>query len=105
LGLKKITLLNLSVQSAQRLVREVVSDSSRVFFTKHARLRMRQRHIDRGQVVDVLTLGRVVEAPARQAAGDWLFKMVYVSKGDDVTVVVSLDQDAEGNLVAVVTVY
>jgi hypothetical protein len=66
---------------------------------------MRQRHIDRGQVVDVLTLGRVVEAPARQAAGDWLFKMVYVSKGDDVTVVVSLDQDAEGNLVAVVTVY
>lgn len=105
MGLKKITLLNLSVQSAQRLVREVVSDSSRVFFTKHARLRMRQRHIDRGQVVDVLTLGRVVEAPARQAAGDWLLKMVYVSKGDDVTVVVSLDQDAEGNLVAVVTVY
>ncbi len=103
--LKRVRQINLSVASAQRLVRELAQDSARVFFTKHARLRMRQRHIDRGQVVDVLTLGRVVEEPARQAAGDWLFKMAYVSKGDDVTVVVSLDQDEDGNLVAVVTVY
>lgn len=50
-------------------------------------------------------MGRVLEAPARQAAGDWLFKMGYVSKGDDVTVVVSLDEDDAGRLVAIITVY
>lgn len=66
---------------------------------------MRQRHIDRGQVFEVLRLGRITEVPARQAAGDWLFKMGYVSKGDDVTVVVSLDEDEAGKLVAIVTVY
>ena len=103
--MKKVRQIQLSALSATRLVREVVNDSSRVFFTAHARLRMRQRHIDRSQVFDVLSCGRVIEDPARQAAGDWLFKMRYVSKGDDVTVVVSLDQDEEGNLVAVVTVY
>lgn len=66
---------------------------------------MRQRCIDRAQVFEVLKLGRVLEAPARQAAGDWLFKMGYVSKGDDVTVVVSLDEDDAGRLVAIITVY
>lgn len=66
---------------------------------------MKQRHIDRRQVIDVLTLGRVIEPPAQQAAGDWLFRMLYVTKGDEVTVVVSLTQDNAGNLVAVVTVY
>lgn len=97
--------MHLSVVSAQRLVRQVASDSALVFLTRHAKLRMRQRHIDRRQVMDVLTLGRVIDIPAQQAAGDWLFRMCYVTKGDEVTVVVSLTQDEEGNLVAVVTVY
>jgi nitrous oxide reductase len=66
---------------------------------------MKQRHIDRSQVMQVLSWGRVIEVPARQAAGDWLFRMFYVSQGDEVTVVVSLDQDENGNLIAVVTVY
>ena len=66
---------------------------------------MKQRHIDRSQVMDVLTLGRVIEEPAKQAAGDWLFRMLYVTKGDEVTVVVSLNEDEDGNLVAVITVY
>lgn len=97
--------MHLSMVSAQRLVRQLAADSAGVFLTKHAKMRMRQRHIDRRQVMDVLMLGRVIETPAQQAAGDWLFKMFYVTKGDDVTVVVSLKQDEDGNLVAVVTVY
>ena len=66
---------------------------------------MKQRHIDRSQVMEVLTLGRVIEEPAKQAAGDWLFRMFYVTKGDEVTVVVSLNEDEAGNLVTVITVY
>lgn len=66
---------------------------------------MTQRHIDRSQVMDVLLQGRVIEEPARQAAGDWLFRMFYVTKGDEVTVVVSLQEDDDGNLIAVITVY
>lgn len=55
--------------------------------------------------MEVLTLGRVIEEPAKQAAGDWLFRMFYVTKGDEVTVVVSLNEDEAGNPVAVITVY
>lgn len=83
--------INLSAPVAQRLVREVAADSSRVFLTRHARVRMRERKIDRTQVFDVLRRGRIAEAPARQPGGEWKFTMQRITMGNDVTVAVVLD--------------
>lgn len=97
--------IHLNGPVAERLVREVATDTARVFLTAHAKQRMKERKIDRAQVFEVLRRGRVIEAPSRQPGGEWKFTMQRMAMGDDVTVAVVLDRDERGNLVAVLTVY
>ncbi|HEX6929696.1 MAG TPA: DUF4258 domain-containing protein [Gammaproteobacteria bacterium] len=97
--------MDLSPPMAEKVIRKVARDSGRVFFTMHAETRMRERGINRTQVLRCLRLGRVVEGPARDTHGKWIATLEVLSAGDVVTVVAALDNDDTGNLVVVITVY
>lgn len=100
-----VLLMNLSPPSAQQMLRQVASDSARVFFTDHAEQRMRERRINRTQVLRCLRHGRLTEDPARDVHGKWVMRVEVFSAGDVVTAVAALDNDGDGNLVVVITAY
>jgi len=46
----------------EALIRHLAADSANVFFTRHARTRMRERHITQMQVLEVLKRGVISRA-------------------------------------------
>ena len=97
--------LNLSRHHAEKLLREIAKDSSRVFFSTHATKRMTNRKISRIQVFRCLTKGHITEGPARGSRGNWELKMEVYSAGEPLSVVAVLDNDGRGNYIIIVTVY
>ena len=97
--------LNLSAESAQRLVRDIAEDSSRVKITTHARQRMRERKITMAQVFCCLKNGRISEPPARDVTGNWKFNICVMSAGDLITAAVALDNKGNGNYAVIITVF
>jgi len=102
---RNLVIANLTRQEARRLLREIAADSARVFVTKHARKRMRERHITLTQVLCCLRNGRITEGPARSTKGNWEMTVEVLSAGDTVVVVAALDIDDRGEYVLVVTAY
>lgn len=102
---QNVILLNLSIPSALRILREVAADSSRVFFTHHAKQRMRERKISRSQVDRCLAKGSITEGPARDAKGNWKITLEIFTAGESVSVAVAIDYDSNGNFIVVVTVF
>ncbi|MBA2591154.1 MAG: DUF4258 domain-containing protein [Pseudomonadota bacterium] len=101
----KVVPIGLTPERAKRLVREIARDSGRVFFTHHAEVRMRQRHITRTQVMRCLSHGTCIEGPARDIKGNWTIKLEVPSAGVLVAAVAALDRDEAGDLIIVITVY
>lgn len=77
--------------------------SGRVFFPKHARDRMCQRHISRPDVMGCLEKGNITEGPGLMPGGQWRMTMSWFRAGCPLIVVVELDVDADGSFVVVIT--
>lgn len=96
---------NITPARAQKLIKDIAADSSRVVFTIHAEKRMRQRKITRIQVLRCLTHGRISEGPARSMKGNLEMRMEVMSAGEMITVVAALEKDDSGNFAVIITVF
>lgn len=77
--------------------------SVRVFFPKHARMRMAERGISRPDVMGCLEKGNITEGPGLMPGGQWRMTMSWFRAGCPLIVVVELDVDEDGSFVVVVT--
>ncbi|MDT8383098.1 MAG: DUF4258 domain-containing protein [Gammaproteobacteria bacterium] len=102
---RNITELNLTPESARRVISDIAKTSGRVFFTDHAEERMQERQITRAQVLRCLRSGRIIEGPAKGQNDDWTFLMEVISAGDIIKTAAALGFDSDGNRIVVITVY
>ena len=84
---------DLSEAAARSKLRELAKDSSKVFYTDHARKRMKQRMITPSQILCCMEHGQFEEGPYRETNGSWKMKLSVISAGDVISVVVVLDYD------------
>jgi hypothetical protein len=85
-------------------VEELRGDDSRVKPVSHAFQRMEERDITFLQVLRVLRRGQLVEGPSLTSGRMWRMKYRGYDAGQDISVVVDLEQDNMGELIVVVTV-
>lgn len=84
----------LSKAQVQRLIRSVAVDGARVFYTAHARTRMRQRHVTQEIVLEVLRQGRLVGVPEPNAdRGSLECRMERYCTGRQIGVIVAISDD------------
>lgn len=95
----------LNDDNLKRMIREAATDTSRVFFSPHAKKRMKQRKITPTQVYDCLRNGSVCEPAHVNIHGNWQCTLTRRHAGDEVTVAAALERDGQGNWVTVITVY
>lgn len=96
---------NITPTRAQKLIKDIAADSSRVVFTIHAEKRMRQRRITRIQILRCLTHGHIIEDPALSIKGNWEMKREVMSAGEMIAVVAALEKDDSGNFAVTITVF
>lgn len=76
----------------ETLIRHLAAESGGVFFTRHALTRMRERHITRLQVLEVLQRGMIRREPEPDLkTGHTLCRMERAITGRTIGVVVALD--------------
>ncbi len=101
----KPVLLPLSGPLALKIIQEAGKDSSRVFFTAHARARMRQRRISITQVLRCLRRGKISEGPAPDVMkGGWKCTVEHYTAGEQIGVSVGIET-TESKEVSVITVF
>ncbi len=84
----------LSKTQLQAHIRAVAVDSRRVYFTEHALVRMRKRHLSREVVLTVLTRGRLIRTPEwNRIKGNLECRMEYYAVGMDIAAVVAVSDD------------
>lgn len=99
-----LSVFRLSTVQLQRLIHERARDSVRVLFTHHVLVRMKQRHILRPEVLDVLRLGVMDRAPEPNALrGTLECRVERFVAGRELGVVVALS-DEDPNLVVVTAI-
>lgn len=101
----KPVLLPLSGPLALKIIQEAGKDSSKVFFTAHARARMRQRRISITQVLRCLRHGKISEGPAPDVMkGGWKCTVEHYTAGEQIGVSVGIET-TESKEVSVITVF
>lgn len=104
-----IITLPLTDAKAIRIAKEAALDSSRIVFTAHARLRMRQRRITGPEIIACLRGGRVTEPVHQDIKGRWQCAITGISSGEPVTVAAGFQWDAKREcfliVVNIITVY
>lgn len=84
----------LSKPQLQALIRTVSRDSSRVAFTIHVLLRMKERRITRDMALEVLQKGLLIREPEPNLAkGSIECRMEKFTTGRDIGIVVALIDD------------
>ena len=83
----------------------MAEDSGQVFFTPHAKTRMKQRRITRTQVLACLRQGSIDEPAHQNIRGNWQCTVRHVHAGDLVRVAAALERDENGHLIVVITVF
>lgn len=89
----------------RRLIAETAADSRKVVLLSHARTRMAERFITLRQVIDCLLHGVVSEPAHMNIKGNWQCTLMRRNAGDEVCVVAALEQNGNGDWVAVITVF
>lgn len=102
---QNVVSLELKVDSALRIIRGIIQDTSRVKFTFHARQRMEERGFSDRQIIKCLEHGRIIEGPSRSANGNWECRVEGIAAGDVITVACALDYDKRGNHILIITAY
>jgi hypothetical protein len=91
-------------ESLRRRIAQLAANSSNVFITPHAKARMRERHVLRTQVNQVLVRGRVVERAHLNVHGNWQCTLEEVIAGDRIRVAAAVETSPNGDQVIVITV-
>ena len=99
----------LSNEDALRIIKDVIRDSSKVFFKRHAKDQMVARNVTRTQVIDSLERCRFFEEPFWSPGyHNWQMTVEAPSMDDWLRVALSLnnttEDDGEANYIAVITV-
>lgn len=98
-----VSVHKLSRTQVERLIRSIAADGSRVFFTRHATLRMRQRLITREIAVEVLRVGRLTRTPEpNPRRGSLECRMERYCTGRQLAVVAAISDDNPDLLVITV---
>ena len=93
----------LSKTQVERLIRSMAANRSRVFITTHAAVRMRQRHVTREIVHEVLEKGRLVRIPELNLGrGSLECRMERYCSGRQLGVVVAISDDEPDLLIITV---
>src|SRR5689334_22630119 len=87
----EVVMIATTPHGAQKLIREIAADSSRVVLVGHGKRRGRQRAINFAQVVECLRKGTVVEGPYQIADGSWRCNVFRHMAGEEMTCVVEFD--------------
>ena len=88
------SVFGLSMVEAGRLVRKRASVTANVRLTNHVLIRMKQRHIAREEVYDVLCQGRLVRPPEPNAAtGSLECRLQRFIAGRELAVVAAVSDD------------
>ena len=95
----------LNDQNLRHLISETAKDSGRVFYTPHAKQRMRERKITLTQVLDCLRCGTVSEPAHTNLQGNYQCTLTRRNAGDLVRVAAALERDEDGDWVVVITVF
>lgn len=90
-------------KKALELIRELSQGSDRIFYSKHARLRMTEREISMPDVMDCLAKGQITEGPYKAPGGDWRFTISWFRAGSPLQVVGAIDVDDDGKYLVIVT--
>ena len=92
-----------SDRQLERHIRQSAKDSTRVFYTTHARKRMRQRHVNDPMVLEVLRLGSLALPPEPDMKHPGLLcRMQRFVAGMQVAVVVYVEYPATDLVVVTV---
>jgi hypothetical protein len=85
----------------EMLIRHMAAESGNILFTRHAEARMRERHITRLQVMEVLRNGLIKREPEPDMkTGDTQCRMEWLVAGRNIGAVVALkDQSASTGVV------
>ena len=87
----------LSKKQIERRIRERAADTGNVWFTDHARTRMKQRRITLAMVYEALRKGALVREPEPSLRTEALeCRMERYVEGRDIGVVVAFGVDAAG---------
>jgi hypothetical protein len=95
----------LNDRNLRRLIRETADEAQRVFFTPHARQRMRERKIDSDQVLDCLRNGVVSESAHVNMHGNWQCTLCRRNAGDEISVAAALERAEDGTWIIVIAVF
>lgn len=89
---------------ALQVFEDLRQDDARVLPVPHAFERMDERDVTFTQVLRILRRGRLTQGPDLTNERLWRMKYQGDSAGQEIGVVVDIDQDRMGNMIAVVTV-
>ncbi len=103
--MKNVIALDLTENKAKELITKLAKDSGKVFFTKHAEKRMKERKVTRTQVSRCLLHGHITEGPYRDIHGNWKQTLETISAGDHISVVAVLERDSSGDMIIIITCY
>jgi len=78
--------IDLTSAMAQRVLKEIALDSTRVKVTNHAEESMIRRNISCPQVFSCLRNGRITEGPYRDIHGNWKMNIEVFTAGEPLTV-------------------
>lgn len=98
-----MTFNKLSVAEVQRHIRRTAVDTTRIFWTAHAKLRMRQRKVHLDDVLDCLRKGRIGLPPEEDLkTGNLVCRMEWYGAARNLAVCVALDDNDPHLLVVTV---
>lgn len=99
---ENILKFELPAHRARELLREIANDTARVVFTDHAKQRMKQRKINRMQILQCLRKGRFAEEPTRGVKGNWEMALETMAAGVPIKVATALDYNEEAGCYAII---
>lgn len=97
-----ITQLGVSKEQIARIIRQIVVDSSKVFFTDESTRQEMDFVINRVQVFSCLKRGEVITEPEKTMDGYVECEMSFFTAGQDVHVDVAVQYDDQQNRILVV---
>lgn len=97
-----VTQLGVTNEQLTRIIRLIVADSSKVFFTDESSMQEKDLVINRLQVLSCLKKGEVITEPKKTMEGYVECEMSFFCAGQDVHVDVAVQHDNKQNRLLVV---
>ncbi len=104
--MKKILSIDMSANTALKIIKGLAIDSANVFLIDHAKKSMKKRHITLSQIIQCLLKGAITEGPYRDiGSGNWRVRMEHYSSGQCIKVVAELMTNSNNEKIIVITTF